>query len=96
MSIPINQNGIKIEGSLSSAKISRQGVTVFWEEVDQSVVVRFIITVSLRSLQHIHNRHVKQNLFIAMRIQRLFLIPEPDFSNQSGRADVLQKRVKTV
>ncbi|XP_056596653.1 mucin-2-like [Triplophysa dalaica] len=40
VSIPINQNGIKIEGSLSSAKISRYGVTVFWEEADQSVVIQ--------------------------------------------------------
>ncbi|XP_057185195.1 mucin-5B-like [Triplophysa rosa] len=40
VSIPINQNGIKIEGSLSSAKISRYGATVFWEEADQSVVIQ--------------------------------------------------------
>ncbi|RXN22579.1 mucin-2-like isoform X5 [Labeo rohita] len=38
VSIPINKNGIKIEGSPSSIKVSRYGVTVFWEE-DNSVVI---------------------------------------------------------
>ncbi|XP_051981077.1 mucin-5AC-like, partial [Xyrauchen texanus] len=38
VSIPTNQNGVKIEGSPSSLKISKHGVTVFWEK-DHSVSV---------------------------------------------------------
>ncbi|KAF4094917.1 hypothetical protein G5714_023995 [Onychostoma macrolepis] len=38
VSIPINQNGIKIEGTPTSIKVSRYGVTVFWEE-DNSILI---------------------------------------------------------
>ncbi|XP_016322217.1 mucin-2-like isoform X5 [Sinocyclocheilus anshuiensis] len=38
VSIPINQNGIKIEGTPTSIKVSRYGMTVFWEE-DNSILI---------------------------------------------------------
>ncbi|XP_051740708.1 mucin-5B-like isoform X3 [Ctenopharyngodon idella] len=38
VSIPINQNGIKIEGNPTSIKISKYGLTVFWEE-DNSILI---------------------------------------------------------
>nr|XP_055049039.1 mucin-5AC [Misgurnus anguillicaudatus] len=39
VSIPMSRNEIKIEGSSSSVKISKYGVTVIWEEEDHSVVI---------------------------------------------------------
>lgn len=38
VSIPISQNGIKIEGTPTSIKVSKYGMTVFWEE-DNSILV---------------------------------------------------------
>lgn len=46
VSVPINQNGLKIEGSPTSIKISKYGLTVFWEE-DNSILVWFNIIILL-------------------------------------------------